>query len=150
VFDPSTNILAGITRDQLTEATTYTIVVTSAIKDAGGATIDACGGVCTTTFTTRTATAELDHIRQALDNGSAYSQAGIAGPSATATFVQNGTADVFPASTVLTMDRLDQQTTDCTKLTSSLIPDVAVPNRAGSTYAFGGVDVPRYPVPLDD
>ena len=148
VFDPATNILAGITVDQLQEATTYTIVVTAGVKDRSGAAIDACGGTCVTPFTTRTATAELGRIRQALDDGSAYTQAGIADRSGS--FVQNSVADVFPAATVLTMNRLDQTTTDCTRLSSSLIPDLAVANRAGSTYAFGSVEVPRYMVSLDD
>ena len=148
VFDPATNILAGISRDQLEEATTYSIVVTSAVKDSSGTAVDACGGVCTTSFTTRKATAELDHIRRSLDDGSAYTQAGIADRAAN--FVQNGTADVFGAAQVLTMDRLDQTTTDCHHLESSLIPDLAVANRAGSTYAFGSVEVPQYQVSLDD
>src|SRR5207245_10741111 len=78
VFDPSTNILAGISADLLKETTTYTVVVTSQIQDSSGTSIDACGGSCETRFTTRSASAELDHIRRALDDGSAYAEAGIA------------------------------------------------------------------------
>ncbi|TMC49436.1 MAG: hypothetical protein E6J14_08000 [Chloroflexi bacterium] len=152
VFDPSTNILAGISADLLKETTTYTVVVTSQIQDSSGTSIDACGGSCETRFTTRSASAELDHIRRALDDGSAYAEAGIAdrGPS----MMQNGSADVFPAASVLTMTRLNQTTTDCAHLEgdsqSTLISLAPVANRGGSTYAFGSVEVPRYLVSLDD
>jgi len=152
VWDPTTSILAGNTADFLAEATTYSIVVTSQVRDVGGAPVDACGGSCVVPFTTRTASAELDHIRQALDSGTAYAQAAIAdrGPS----FVQDGNAEVFPAASVLTMSRLNQTTTDCSHLesdqVSTLISLVPVANRIGSTYAFGSVEVPRYMVSLDD
>ena len=110
-FDPATNTLSGIADKQLLESTSYRVVVTSGIRDAGGAPITACGGFCSTRFTTRTASAPLVSIRKALDlpisnPHNAYVQAGFPGAATStdsrkASFVQNGTPDVFPAATVL-------------------------------------------------
>src|SRR5207248_10118724 len=118
VWDPATNTLAGLTNALLAEDSRYQIVVTSGVRNADGNPIDACGGACVTTFTTRTATAVLDHIRRALDSGSAYATPGIGDRKLT--FVQNGTADVFRAGSVAPslagplngMQRLDQTTND--------------------------------------
>src|SRR5438874_3451637 len=98
VWDPATKTLSGITNAFLREASRYQIVVTRGIKDARGNPIDACGGTCTASFTTRSASAELDHIRRALDSGAAYAKAGISNRKLS--FVQNRTADVFTAASV--------------------------------------------------
>src|SRR5207302_4194150 len=100
-------------------------------------------------FTTRTATAELDHMRRALDDGSAYAAAGITNRKLT--FVQNGAADVFPAASVAPsladplngMQRLDQTTTDPNHLEASAIPNLIPPGEAG-WFAFGSFESPRY------
>src|SRR5437764_5514960 len=118
VWDPATNTLAGLTNAFLAENSRYQTVVTSGVRDRGGNAIHPSGGACVTTFTTRTASAVLDHIRRALDNGSAYGAAGIGDRKLS--FVQNGTPDVFRAATVAPslagplngMQRLDQTTTD--------------------------------------
>jgi hypothetical protein len=149
VWDPSTNVLAGITNAFLIENRQYTIVVTNAVKDTAGNRINACGKACLVTFTTRTASGLLDHIRQGLDNGSAYTTAGIANRKAT--FVQNGTADVFLASSVPpslsgSIDgivRRDQTTTDPSHLESSAVPNLINPATV-SYYAFGSFLSPRY------
>lgn len=149
VWDPATNVLAGIPNGFLTENRQYRIVVTNAVKDASGHPINACGRVCVVTFTTRTASEVLDHIRQSLDNGSAYAQAGIT--SRKAGFVQDGTADVFLASTVPPslsgpldgIVRLDQTTTNPNQLQASVVPNLINPASV-SYYAFGSFLSPRY------
>jgi hypothetical protein len=149
VWDPATNVLAGISNGFLTENQQYKIVVTSAVKDAGGHPINACGGTCVVSFTTRTASAVLAHIRAALDSGVAYRQAGITDRKAS--FVQGGTADVFPAITVLPslasplngIVRLDQTTTDPNVLIPSVVPNLINPLTVGY-YAFGSFASPRY------
>ncbi|MCU1462535.1 MAG: hypothetical protein JWO37_2610 [Acidimicrobiales bacterium] len=150
VWDPATNTLAGITNALLGEGSRYDIVVTSGVKDTAGNPIDACGGpACVASFTTRTATAVLDHVRRALDDGSAYDAAGIANRKLG--FVQNGTPDVFHAASVAPsladplngMVRLDQTTTDPAKLEGSAVPNLIPPGEAG-WFAFGSFESPRY------
>lgn len=154
VWDPASNTLNGITNAMLYEGSQYKVVVTSAVKDASGNPIDACGGTCVVPFTTRTATTELIKIRQSLDDGSAFATAGI--PTAgdrKLSFTQNGTPDVFPAPAVLPsiaspangIVRLDQTTTDPSpsKLQSTVVPNLIPPGFAG-TFAFGSFKSPRY------
>ena len=95
VWDPAAKTLSGLTNALLREASRYDIVVTSGVTDTGGNPIDACGGACVTSFTTRTASAQLDQIRRSLDAGSAYAAAGI--NTRKLSFVQNGAPDVSPA-----------------------------------------------------
>ena len=150
VWDPATDTLSGLTSALLREDSRYHIVVTPGVEDTAGRHIDACGGAaCVTTFTTRTATAELDHIRRAFDDGSAYAAAGIADHKLS--FVQNGTADVFRAANVAPslvnplngMARLDQTTTDPHHLVANAIPNLIPPDEAG-WFAFGSFESPRY------
>jgi hypothetical protein len=149
VWDPATRTLAGFTNGFLTENSRYRIVVTRGVKDASGRPINACGGTCVTRFTTRTATAVLDHIRRAMDNGLAYRAAKIGNRKLS--FVQNGTADVFRSATVMPsladplngMQRLDQSTTNPNVLTASAIPNLIAPLEAG-WFAFGSFLSPRY------
>src|SRR5205807_3374672 len=124
-------------------------VLTPAVRDRNGHAIDACGGAsCVTTFTTRTATIDLDNIRRALDQGSAYARAGISDRKLS--FVQNGTPDVFRAASVAPslvdpldgMQRLDQTTTDPNHLEASAIPNLIPPGEAG-WFAFGSFESPR-------
>ncbi len=154
VWDPASNTLNGITNAMLDEGSQYKIVVTSAVKDASGNPVDACGGTCVVPFTTRTATSELIKIRKSLDDGSAFATAGIpAAGDRKLSFTQNGTPDVFPAPAVLPsiaspangIVRLDQTTPDPdpTKLQSSVVPNLIPPGFSG-TYAFGSFKSPRY------
>lgn len=148
VWDPRTNVLAGEPSDFLTEATTYAVHVTSGIRDARAHPIAGCGLGCTSTFKTETATPELMKLRAALDNGSAYSAAGVTTADRTATFVQNGTRDVFPAATVSQIERGDQVFADPAKpLSFSTVLNSAVTN--AGYYAFGSVVVPHYQTAAD-
>ena len=67
VWDASTNTLAGHPKRQLAEATEYRLTVTDAVNGQTG----------TATFTTMSATVQLQQVRAQLDDGSAYTSAGI-------------------------------------------------------------------------
>jgi len=143
VWDPSANVLAGEPSDFLAEATTYTVVVTNGVKDTSGRPLIGCGSACRSTFTTETATPELARLRAALDDGTAYSAAGIGAADRGASFVQGGVRDVFPAATVMQIERGDQVYADPAKpLTYSTVPNSAV--TGVGYYAFGSFLVPRY------
>ena len=143
VWDPAANVLAGQSDAYLNEATTYTINVTGALRSASGAPVDACGRGCQVRFTTQTATPELLKLRAALDNGSAYQQAGIAPAQRGANFVQDGVRDVFPAQSVLEIDRADQVYADPNRpLAVSQVLNSAV--AGAGYYGFGSYVVPRY------
>jgi len=92
----------------LAEKTRYSVVVNNGIKDSTGQPVIACGITCTSIFTTETATSELAKLRAALDNGTAYTNAGIGTANRGASFVQGGVRDVFPAATVMQIERGDQ------------------------------------------
>lgn len=148
-FDPQTKILAGIADAFLKEDTSYTVHVTSSIRDLAGNPVSACSpSGCWARFTTRSASWELTNIRKALDSGAAYSQAGIS--DRTLSFVQNGTADVFNALAVEPsvsnplngIQRNDDVDTKGT-LRSSAVPVLIPPGFAGY-YAFGSFLSPRY------
>jgi len=143
VWDPSAFVLAGQTVDYLDEATTYTIHVTPGVLATTGSAVNACGHGCRVPFTTQTATPELLKLRMALDSGVAYQQAGIPADQREASFVQNGTRDVFPAATVLGIDRGDQVYADPARpLTVSAVLNSAV--AGAGYYAFGSFLVPRF------
>jgi len=152
VWDPAANTLAGISNAFLHENSTYSLVVTSFVRDTAGNPVNACGGSCVVTFTTRTASAELDGIRRALDSGSAYSAAGIGTPaSRRLSFTQGGTNEVFipalvqpsVAAPTTGMVRLDQSTIDPTKHVASTVPNLINPASARA-FAFGSFAAPRY------
>jgi len=143
VWDPVANVLAGEPSDFLTEATTYSVVVTGGIKDTSGRAVIACTSQCTSAFTTETATPELAKLRAALDSGDAYSQAGIGATDRGASFVQGGVRDAFPAATVTEIERGDQVYADPSKpLAFSQVLNSAV--TGVGYYAFGSFLVPRY------
>jgi hypothetical protein len=159
-FDPASNILSGISDKQLAEDTHYQIDVTSGIRDSGGNAVSACGSMCVVGFTTRSASSELVHIRQALDlppsnPHSAYAQVGMDTLAARKlSFVQNNTPDVFLAPTVAPslsgplngIVRNDQVKVDPKApgaFQSSAVPVLIPPGGAGY-YAFGSFLSPRY------
>jgi hypothetical protein len=146
VWDPATNTLAGMTKAFLQEGSSYRIVVTSRVRDAGGRPIDACGGRCQVRFTTRTATGELERIRRALDDGSSYAAAGISRADRTANFLHAGARTVFPAGSVTEIQHFWQTYADPSKPLQTDTGDALVPNTiAGAgTYAFGSFFAPRY------
>jgi hypothetical protein len=67
VWDATSNTLLGHPRQQLTEATEYRITVMPSVNGQSG----------TATFTTMSATVQLGQMRAQLDDGSAYTDAGI-------------------------------------------------------------------------
>ena len=156
-FDPSTNTLAGISDKFLVEGTRYRIHVTDGIRDAAGNAIDACGKECVVRFTTRTASAELVRIRQALDlpasdPNSAYAIAGVGDRKLS--FTQDGKDDVFLQATLAPsvadpvngIVRRDQKKADAgapDAFESEAVPNIIPPGSAGY-YAFGSFLSPRY------
>jgi len=151
-FDPVTHTLAGISDKFLKENTTYHVRVAATIKDTTGAAIDACGGSCDATFTTRNASRQLVSIRDALDSGAAYTEAGIT--DRRASFNQGGTDDVFlaasvapsiggPANGIQRIDNAAVSPADPKHLVTSTVPNLVPPGTAGY-YAFGSFESPRY------
>ncbi len=140
-LDRSRNVLAGTTREQLQEQTGYVLVVTRSVRDASGAPLER---EVRTPFTTMSGTTELDRLRRALDDGSAYTQAGIG--SRVASFTQGSTTTVFPPTASELMMRLDQQSADPNApLVSSQVPNLAL---AGvGCYAFGSFESPQFTRP---
>jgi hypothetical protein len=152
VWDPASNTLSGIANAMLHENSQYVIVVTASVRDTGGNPVNACGGACVVDFTTRTATAVLDHIRQSLDNGSAFSAAGIPAVADRKLTFHQTEDDVFSALAVQPsvsnpaqgIRRLDQVFADPTKpLVTSVVPNLVPPGFAGK-YAFGKFQSPRF------
>lgn len=150
-FNPATNTLAGIADAFLQEGTTYEVHVTDGIRDTRGKPVNACEHGCAVRFTTRTASGELVRIRQALDSGLAYQQAGIT--NRRLSFVQNGVPDVFNSVLVKPsvsssiplqagIVRNDQVNVDGT-LSSSAVPNL-IPNGNAGYFAFGSFLSPRY------
>ncbi len=137
-FDPASHVLAATTRAQLREQTAYALVISRSVRDTSGRPLAKGLRV---PFGTMSGTTELDRLRKALDNNSAYKQAGIA--SRAASFTQGSQTTVFPPLlTNETITRKDQKTTDQSKLTSSTVPNLAV---AGvGCYAFGSIESPQF------
>jgi hypothetical protein len=164
-FEPVSKTLAGIADRFLKEDTAYRVHVTSTIRDSGGGAISACGGSCTVRFITRTASAELVNIRKALDlpisnPANAYRLAGFPGATAgtsgrKASFVQNGTPDVFAAATVKPsvsgslpgdagLVRHNQVSTDPAHPLETVVAPNLIPPGAAGDFAFGSFLSPRY------
>jgi hypothetical protein len=148
-FDPGLDVLAARTREQLPEQTRHVLVITRSVRGADGQPLVAEVRV---PFTTMSATTELARLRAALDDGSAYTAAGIA--SRQASFVQPNPGDVFPVEGEVTtvfpptatelITRNDQRTTstDPETFTSATVPNLAL---AGvGCYAFGSYESPQY------
>ena len=163
-FDPATSTLAGISDKFLQEDTTYRIHVTESIHDTLGRPIDACDDGCVIRFTTRTASGELVGIRRSMDlplsnQRNAYVLAGFPAASTSIasrklSFTQNGTNDVFLASTVSPsvanplngITRTDQLKVDpkaSGAFQSSAVPNL-IPQGSAGYYAFGSFLSPRY------
>jgi len=152
-FDPALHVLAGTTRAQLPEQARHTLVITRQVRGADGRSIAAEVRV---PFTTMSGTTELDRLRRALDDGSAYAAAGIA--SKEVSFTQPNPGDRFspipPGTTVTTVfqpppatteniQRIDQRSADPAVLAApALVPNSALA-RVGC-YAFGSYESPQF------
>jgi hypothetical protein len=148
-FDPGSDVLAARTREQLPEQTLHTLVITPFVRDTTGRSIAAEVRV---PFTTMSGTTELDRIRKALDDGSAYTAAGI--EARTADFDQPNPGDEFPVEGEITtvfppppattenIFRDDQTTTDPEQKTSSRVPNAAL--TGVGCYAFGSFESPQF------
>src|SRR5258708_3619273 len=104
VWDPIVTVLGGEQSDFLTEATTYSVVVTGGIMDTSGRAVIACTSQCTSPFTTETATPELGKLRVALDSGNAYSQAGVGANDRGASFLHGCRRDNLSAASVTELE----------------------------------------------
>lgn len=143
VYDPDTHVLTGNPATLLREDTVYTVTVTGGVLDDSGHPIAAPAG---TTFTTMTASTELDRLRRALDDGSAYSHAGIAASDRVASFAQGGTSTVFPGPAVVKegISRSDQVAADQSKpKATATVPDLVDPGSIGD-YVFGSFLSPQF------
>lgn len=144
VYNPGRHILEGTVDRQLAEDTRYALVITRGVHDSAGRSISKAVRVH---FTTRSATLELDHIRRALDDGSAYKQAGITKTQRRLRFTQGGLTTVFAGTTVGQeggIYRNDQTSADPkAALTSSLVPNLVDPGTVGC-YAFGSYLSPQF------
>ncbi len=137
VWDPATNILAGTPKDQLTEQTTYTIVI-AGVLDADGHPVTVPAVSRRTTFTTMSATTELDRLRQSLDSGLAYTQAGITDGAKTAKVDAT-----FTAATGTGIQRMNQVEADPAKpLRSEVVQTTQIP--ALTTIGFGSFVSPQF------
>jgi len=144
VFDPRTHVLEGTVDRQLAEDTRYALVITRGIHDTEGHAISKAVRVH---FTTMSATLQLDRIRRALDNGSAYKQAGITSSHRGLSFKQGDLTTVFAGSTVAQeggIYRNDQTSADPkAPLSSSLVPNLVDAGTVG-WYAFGSYLSPQF------
>jgi hypothetical protein len=159
VLDPTSARVSGLPVDQLEQGTTYTLVVGPGIRAADGSAVAVCAAGCRagdtarrSSFTTRTTTAVLDRVRAALDDGSAYTAAGIAADARTLRFdtAADGGRSIFPtgigvSTTPTAVTRDDQVGADPAlpaSFTSTPVPSTARPGSA--LYGFGSFDSPQY------
>lgn len=137
-YDPSSHLLLGTVRDQLHEQTRYTLTITGKVRDASGHPIAHGAAV---SFTTMSATSELDRMRRALDDGSAYRQAKVT--SKAPSFTQGQVTTVFPAAQALLMQRRDQvSSSPKAPLVSSRILSDSIPGTA--CIAYGSFESPQF------
>jgi hypothetical protein len=125
VWSPARNALYGAPASLLEESTTYRLVVSPALSGTGASTV----------FTTMSASAGLQQMRRALDDGSAYDAAGIA-PVSRGLHV----AQVFPAAEVLRIRRLEDRGPG--DLVSEDVINAAV--QSAGQYAFGSFESPSW------
>ncbi|GAC1611163.1 MAG: hypothetical protein NVS3B26_22220 [Mycobacteriales bacterium] len=147
VFDPATNTVAGMTSALLSPDTTYTLIITNAVKAADGTTVDPCGNGCafrSVPFTTMTSTAVLDAARKQLDAGTAYTDAGITDQTLAFNAVPGMTRSVFPNAMVTRIDRQDQVLSDPTAPSAFKSSQVIDTAQTASFVGFGSIKSPQY------
>ena len=131
VWDAATNTLHGHPTAQLQPATTYRIAVA---KGVGGST------GWSTTFTTMSAPRQLLQMRQQLDDGTAYTAAGIPAAQRRLDFSPGGTRAVFPAGG-LTISRSDDRGSAGGAVTSTVLDTAGT---GAALYAFGSFRSPSW------
>jgi len=125
VVSPARGALFGQPARQLAPATTYELVVTPALTGEGAR----------TTFTTMSPTASLDALRRQLDDGTAYTAAGIA-PGDRGLKVERS----FDAPNVLELNRLND-----TGAPERMREAVVISSRAAAgKYVFGSFLAPQW------
>jgi len=155
VVDPVTGTVSGTTDGLLAPSTTYSLVVTAGLRALDGSpvavcpTVAACPGGSSerrTTFTTTSATSVLDGAEKSLDDGSAYTAAGITDAQRGVDFharVGSTDSSIFPAAAVGPdgITRNDQKSADpAAPLVSTSVLNTA----AGyATYGFGSIRSPQ-------
>ena len=125
VFSPARNELYGQPASQLAEGTEYRLVVTPALSGEGAE----------TTFTTLSATTQLRQMREQLDSGRAYEDAGIADR-------RLRFDGVFPAPAVAAIQRFDDRGPAAGEPAGSAVPNTAV--GGAGMYAFGSFESPSW------
>ena len=131
VWDGATHTLYGHPKRQLRESSTYRVTVASGINGQSG----------TATFTTMSASVGLRQMQAQLDDGSAYTAAGIAAADRGLHFVRsNGIRTVYPVSNVSMVRRFDDMGSG--PLVEQMIVNTASPQ--ASTYAFGSFLSPSW------
>lgn len=131
VWDAATHSLYGHPKRQLRESSTYRVTVASGINGQSG----------TATFTTMSASVGLRQMQAQLDDGSAYTAAGIGAADRGLHFVRpNGTRTVYPAANVTMVRRFDD--TGSGPLVEQMVLDSAIP--AANTYGFGSFLSPSW------
>ena len=136
VWDGSTTTLYAHPKQQLHEASEYRLVVTPAVNGQTG----------TSTFTTMSATRALTRMRQQIDDGSAYTSAGITDRGLS--LDQDGThqpaaysaATIVPVVGMTRTEDIGSGKTQTEQVFDSALPGVS---NAG-TYAFGSFDAPQW------
>ena len=133
VWDAATNTLYGQPRQLLRDGTRYRVVVTAGINGQSG----------TREFTTTSATRALRQMRSQLDNGRAYTAAGIALGARGLDFVRpDGTRTVYPSTTVARVRRFND--VGNAGLQEEIVFDSAQVTLTASTYAFGSFLAPSW------
>jgi len=156
VFDPASNTVAGFTDAFLAPDTTYTLVIGPGLKALDGSPVDVCAAGCAAgaterrvPFTTMTSTSVLDAAQKQLDDGSAYTAAGISPTQRVNLSVATGGGrSVLPAvppgngaTGAGGITRNDQTSADASKpLTSSGVIDTT----SAAYKGFGSIDSPQY------
>jgi hypothetical protein len=136
VWDGSTTTLYAHPKQQLHEATEYRLVVTPAVNGQTG----------TSTFTTMSATTALTRMRQQIDDGSAYTSAGIADRGLSLDQDSTNQPSAYSAATVVPVvgmtrtEDIGSGKTQTEQVFDSALPAVS---NAG-TYAFGSFDAPQW------
>jgi hypothetical protein len=128
VLDQSTNRLFGQPADQLLEGTRYRAVYRGEAVE----------------FTTMTATAGLAQMRRQLDDGSAYTAAGIGAGERGISFVQGEVRTVFPTAQIATINRYNEVVPRGELVTELVIDTAQAGATLGGTYAFGSLRVPSW------